>query len=327
MNSLCSLALSQAEDLAKKKQLQLGLAELKWAYVLPMFWLIDDYMFRNTNAALNETFPSDPRHDSLLLVLRAYYFLIREPLANIDEQIRILTEMKFECLGDGNQCEDFVLLTHLLELVWFHGPIERWQTLADDWIKRAPQWCNQVLQGLGFQLLSKLGDPVAPVLAKWIHNSVLSPEPTAIPIMIYVGIPAAIRLPAASRTDLLSVCQSLLAHLLLRHRTEPDYGHTLAVALSDLGQLMRRQEHPLVRWDTEAAEQSLNLLVPKFSLVLMETSKSTNPDVRAMTARFLRNLEEWMKLPPPLQQTIDKLIDDNRARVRFQARPRTKTQN
>jgi hypothetical protein len=177
---------------------------------------------------------------------------------------------------------------------------------------------------IGLRLLFKLGDQVVPVLAKLVHNSVLNPEPAAIPIMIYVGIPAAIRLPTASRIDLLSACQGLLSHLILRHRNEPEHGHTLALALRYLGMLMRKHDHPHVQWDSEAAQQSLELLLPKISLALAEASESTNPDVRAEVAKFLQDLEEWMQLPPNLRQILEKLGTDNRARVRFQARPRTR---
>jgi hypothetical protein len=180
----------------------------------------------------------------------------------------------------------------------------------------------EMLGWIGFQLLFKLSDPVAPVLAKWIQNSVLNPEPNAIPIMIYVGIPAAIHLPPASRIDLLSACQGLFGHLLLRHRAEPEHGWTLAKALRYWGMLMRKKDHPLVKWDSEAAQASLDLLVPKLSLALVEASKSTNPDVRAAVATVLRNLEEWMALPAALAQIVEKLATDNRARVRHQARPR-----
>jgi hypothetical protein len=183
---------------------------------------------------------------------------------------------------------------------------------------------SKMLGWIGFQLLFKLGDPVAPVLAKWLHNSVLNPELTAIPIMIYVGIPAAIRLPIVSRIDLLSACQGLLAHLILRHRNEPEYDQTLALALGYLCKLMCKQDNPLVQWDSETAQQSLELSLPKLFLALSEASRSTNPDVRAEVARFLRNLEEWKKLTPTLCQILGKLRTDNRARVRFQARSRTR---
>jgi hypothetical protein len=200
---------------------------------------------------------------------------------------------------------------------WPGGPFSAMQ-FSDSSSSQIPE----MLGWIGFQLLFKLGDPVAPILAKWIQNSVLNPEPNAIPIMIYVGIPAAIRLPVASRIDLLSACQSLLAHLHLRHQIEPEHGWTLANALRYWGMLMRKKDHPLVQWDSEAAQASLDLLVPKLSLALVEASKSTNPDVRAAVATVLRNLEEWMALPPTLQRIVDKLTTDNRARVRYNARPR-----
>jgi hypothetical protein len=178
---------------------------------------------------------------------------------------------------------------------------------------------TMMLGWIGFQLLYRIGEPAAQPIAKWIHNSVLNPERMAIPIMVYVGIPAAIHLPKGPRTDLLAACQTLLAHVLLRHKLESEYGVALANAFFYLGQLMRKEEHPLVDWNSEDARESLDLLLPKLSLALIEGSKSANPDVRASAAGFLLGLRAWMTLPPFLQQVLDKLKADNRARVRAAA--------
>lgn len=172
---------------------------------------------------------------------------------------------------------------------------------------------------IGSQLLYKIGEPAAQPIAIWIHKSVLNPERIAIPIMVYAGIPAAVQLPKGPRTDLLAACQTLLARVLLRHKLEPEYGVALANTFFHLGQLMRKEEHPLVDWNSEDGRESLDLLLSKFSLALVEGSISANPDVRASAAGFLLGLRERMTLPPPLQQALDKLRTDNRARVRAAA--------
>jgi len=169
---------------------------------------------------------------------------------------------------------------------------------------------------LGFHLRRKLGKVMDPILASWLHRSILNPEPRAIPIMLYAAIPAAASLPATARADLLATGQTLLLHLFSRHDTDERIGACLADALHYLAALLQREEHPLVQWNSDGGMEALAVIITKLTPILVACSRSTNPDVRACVAALIRNLAVWKELSNDLDETFKRLGTDNRARVR-----------
>jgi len=52
VNSLCAVASAQAEQLATAGKLQVTLADLRWCYVFPLYWLINSYALRTVQRSL-----------------------------------------------------------------------------------------------------------------------------------------------------------------------------------------------------------------------------------------------------------------------------------
>lgn len=171
---------------------------------------------------------------------------------------------------------------------------------------------------LAFNLRQKLGGVVDSELANWLQRSVLSPEPGAIPIMIYAALPAATTLGDKERSDLLATCQTLLLHLWGRLHSERRVGDWLGQTLYYIASLLRKEETGLVQWNTDGGRATLEILLSKFTPLISAFSRSANPQVRASVARLINNLKAWRVLPPQLEETFQLLSKDNRARVRFE---------
>src|SRR5213078_2063906 len=72
VNSLCSVALSQIETLSQSGQLRLQLRDLKWTCILPVYWLVDEFMLREVEKAV-KGFAEQEQVDPLLPILKAYH--------------------------------------------------------------------------------------------------------------------------------------------------------------------------------------------------------------------------------------------------------------
>jgi len=137
--------------------------------------------------------------------------------------------------------------------------------------------------------------------------------------MLYVGIPAAAFVPNPTRSELIGACHSLLLHLWMRHKTEPELGDFLASALNSVGGLLRKEDSPFIDWKSEEGKEILAALMGRLPPFLVECSASIHPEVRASVAMLLSNVKNWMQLPDPLTKTLARLAKDNRARVRARA--------
>src|ERR1035441_6244786 len=60
VNSLCALALIHVQKLASRHELQMSVQQLRWAFIFPHFWLIDEYMLRTIGEGL-ASFRSEER--------------------------------------------------------------------------------------------------------------------------------------------------------------------------------------------------------------------------------------------------------------------------
>jgi hypothetical protein len=180
---------------------------------------------------------------------------------------------------------------------------------------------SEIAHGLGliaFQLRYKLGTTVDSVLMGWLQRSVLTPEPKAIPMMIYTALPAVTSLSEAVTGDLLTTCQTLLLHLWERHLVEESAGDHLASAIDHMSMILRNEDG-LVKWNTDNGRKVLENLMIKFSPMFVAFSRSTHPEVRASVAELTRNLMGWRKLTTEMEETLERLRNDNRARVRRKA--------
>jgi hypothetical protein len=175
---------------------------------------------------------------------------------------------------------------------------------------------------MAFQLRYKLGTTVDPLILSWLQKSLIAPEPAAIPIMIYVALPAASSVNDAARTDLLTTCQTLLLHLWSRHQVEEQAGIHLANAILYIGMLLQREDHPSGKWNTDEGKEAVNMLMEKYSPMFVAFSESTHPDVRASIASLLKKLNTWKPLSTEMHAVLDGLCKDNRARVRCRAQGR-----
>ena len=152
----------------------------------------------------------------------------------------------------------------------------------------------------------------------WLQNAVLTPEPRAIPIMLYAALPAVTSLQEPARTALLTTCQTLLLHLWQLHSSDSDAGVCLANALTYMSMILAKEEG-LVDWNSVAGKETLEVLMLKFTGIFVGFGRSAHPDVRASVAGLLSNLKQWKSLPAPLNDALQRLVTDNRARVRYRA--------
>lgn len=82
-------------------------------------------------------------------LIREYKFLVAQPLAGISEELLHLKSVQFGTLSEQNQCEDIVLLTHTIELVWFRSVhSDEWESLLKKWLERCPSWFRKPLRDL-----------------------------------------------------------------------------------------------------------------------------------------------------------------------------------
>jgi hypothetical protein len=149
VNSLCSIALAQSESLADAGTFQLTLAEIRWCYIFPMYWLVDEYMLRAVERGLATILKSEKAEKWIHGLLEVLHHLVYQPLDDVSKLTPILDTIELSQLGESNKCEDLVLITYTVELLWFKSTRNgAWSTLIDKWLRSCPTWCRKPLEDL-----------------------------------------------------------------------------------------------------------------------------------------------------------------------------------
>lgn len=140
VNHLAAIALAQFHHLSETKRLNLTLADVKWACILPLHWLLHDYMLHQVERAYEAAAKANLAAASLQHAVQAYLWFIKQPLAGLDAGMRLLKDFNFDWCDADDGVEDGVLIAHLIELVWWSDRSgDSWLTIADDWLGRCPE--------------------------------------------------------------------------------------------------------------------------------------------------------------------------------------------
>lgn len=136
VNHLCSIALSNIEKWVKKGKCDVLLSETYWIAVLSLYWLIDVYML-NKVKTVYEVMPCNKDDVAISLILKNTFILIKECLS-ID--ISLIDALKTSslswCIDTYNE-EDALLLTLIIELLWYKNPIgNKWHELSTNWYQK-----------------------------------------------------------------------------------------------------------------------------------------------------------------------------------------------
>jgi hypothetical protein len=134
-NHLSIVALNEATKLLKTGECHLSLRDLRWAYILAHYWLIDGYLL---DSEIKEALACAPQTDgtdrNLLDLLRLYSKLIKEPLWSDPKELLILQHPQCEWMSGEGVPEDLALVEHLVELLWFRDPQgDSWGKVIDAW--------------------------------------------------------------------------------------------------------------------------------------------------------------------------------------------------
>ncbi len=150
---LCHTGLQRISQLAKETKLLLPLSEIAWMPIFALYWLVDPSERYAVEQALKGM---ESRSDEDRLVAEwmiRYHCLVEQPLAGDLQLSPALQEFAWPNSFAERTPEVEALVTHLVELVWFHDPGEgRWKRLADAWLQVAPAWTHASLVALKARL-------------------------------------------------------------------------------------------------------------------------------------------------------------------------------
>lgn len=151
-NHLSIVALNEATRLLKTGGCYLSLRDLRWAYILVHYWLIDGYLLDSEiEEALTRAPQADATDRNLLDLLRLYSKLVKEPLWSDPKELLILEHPQCEWMSGEGVPEDLALVEHLVELLWFRDPQgDSWGKVIDAWAAapNAPLECTRLLARL-----------------------------------------------------------------------------------------------------------------------------------------------------------------------------------
>ena len=139
-NHLSSIALEMVRAPELKERDVMPVHSWAWAVIFSLYWLTDSYMLDEVRKALEAAVVSSDEDAELLKLLKAYDWLIRQPLdPDCKGQKHDLTKAKLGWMAVGEACEHEVLLTHCIELLWYRDPRGRsWSDIATSWERQVP---------------------------------------------------------------------------------------------------------------------------------------------------------------------------------------------
>lgn len=146
VNHLSALALAEFRKQVEEKNLVIGLCDIKWACILPLYWLLHDYMLREVDCVRRAAKTLGSGSDSLHKALHSYFWFVEQPLVPISDYPDEGRNLSFDWCREEDALEDGVLMTHLLELLWWHSRgTDEWLAVADCWLSKCPQWHRKQL--------------------------------------------------------------------------------------------------------------------------------------------------------------------------------------
>ncbi len=143
---LCETCLQEVQRLVKSEKLVLHLTELQWAFIFQLYWLLHTTPLGLLREVLRQIPKRDEADQRIFTTLEAYFFLIEQPLLGGDQTFQRLNAIPPSSFGDEFQPESAELVTHLIELAWFHLVADdRWRKVAAEWVEKGPGWVKNVV--------------------------------------------------------------------------------------------------------------------------------------------------------------------------------------
>ena len=147
VNHLAAIALDETTKLQNSKANALPVSTWAWSTIFAMFWLTDSYMLDEVENKLKDAHGTGKADEELLVVLKGYCWLVRQPLDyKCEKVIEAFKKAKLHWAHEQNACEFDVLLIHCVELLWYRNPRDDgWSALANEWATIAPKALSKQL--------------------------------------------------------------------------------------------------------------------------------------------------------------------------------------
>lgn len=125
VNHLAAIAFEEIKRPDSGGSVSLPVSAWSWSVIFALYWLTDSYMLGEVEAVLKSVVPATDSERELVRVLRAYDWLVRQPLdPKCEKQRPELENAELKWADERDAIEFELLLTHVAELIWFRGPKE-----------------------------------------------------------------------------------------------------------------------------------------------------------------------------------------------------------
>ncbi len=124
VNHLAAIALQQVRTAQSSPTVtSIPVSSWAWAAIFALYWLTDSYMLYEVDETLSKAGASTASDKALLDLLRAYDWLVRQPLdAECEKQKTAFRNSTVDWTKWTDAAEFEVLLTHAIELLWVRDP-------------------------------------------------------------------------------------------------------------------------------------------------------------------------------------------------------------
>lgn len=135
---LCTVALDRIDHLQPSGAPSLNLGDVRWAFFLGLYWMLDEWLTYDVNGALKHLTTDDLSNWDVKLIR---FFLTTLEIPLNFESVDDLKIAPTEWLRQrSRESEDVTALTLAVELSWYEDARSpAWRELASQWIERCPK--------------------------------------------------------------------------------------------------------------------------------------------------------------------------------------------
>jgi hypothetical protein len=183
-NLLSHNGIDRVLRLAAQKRLLLPISELAWMPILAMYWLVNPTARYVVQEWLGKFLTLDTSDAAVVEWLKLHNYLIEQPLLSQDDLSSRMLALPWPPFFAAHSPEGETLITHLVELAWFHAPAgDGWKQVVEAWKNQAPEWTRSFLVAVEDRLLAqtKLTAPTktAPIYSESAAETVRPCSPFA----------------------------------------------------------------------------------------------------------------------------------------------------